>query len=74
MKLRVLLCHSLLICHIYFQCPVAVKKLRSDEHMPLNVMEEFRNEVKRMASLHHNHIVKLIGVSVDLSGRPIFVM
>eukprot|EP00795_Rhopilema_esculentum_P002848 gene2848-1083_t len=45
--------------------PVAVKKLKTDKDRRLQVIEEFRNEVKQMASLEHEFIVRLIGVSID---------
>eukprot|EP00794_Sanderia_malayensis_P020492 gene20492-22508_t len=45
--------------------PVAVKKLKSMEEQSC---KEFKNEVKHLASLNHECIVKLIGVSVDLQG------
>ena len=56
---------------IILQCPVAVKKLKSDDRVPLSIIEEFKNEVRQMASLNNDYIVKLIGVSVDPSGMLI---
>ena len=53
------------IVSITLQCPVAVKKLKSDDQVPLGIIEEFKNEVKQMASLNNDYIVKLIGVCVD---------
>ena len=50
------------------QCPVAVKKLKRNDQMPFSVIEEFKNEVKQMASLNNDYIVKLLGVSLDRSG------
>jgi len=47
------------------RCPVAVKKLKSDDQDPLGINEEFKNEVKQMSSLNNDYIVKLIGVCVD---------
>ena len=51
---------------------MAVKKLKPDDQMPLSIIEEFKNEVKQMASLNNEYIVKLIGVCVDSAGEKSF--
>eukprot|EP01063_Lacrimia_lanifica_P009560 TRINITY_DN16523_c0_g1_i1.p1 TRINITY_DN16523_c0_g1~~TRINITY_DN16523_c0_g1_i1.p1 ORF type:complete len:699 (+),score=257.43 TRINITY_DN16523_c0_g1_i1:91-2097(+) len=57
---------------VYLTTEVAVKTLKtSAKHLKKEDLEDWKNEVKIMAKLHHPNVLTLIGVSFDLDNMMI---
>ncbi len=60
--------------HVVLDCPVAIKFLRDEFNGNASMVERFTREARACAPLSSPHVIKVLDVGVDDSGRPYTVM